>query len=132
VAAARLRSWVRHFMRAGIPILAGTAQALEDLRAREDDIGPGDLGPVLRADPLMTVKFFAHVATLRRDEEATETESITSALVMTGITPFFADSASPRWRIACVSSPKPSRPVRGAAAQRARRAFRHGFCGAPQ
>ena len=84
-----LRTWVRHFMRAEIPVLASTAQALEELRAREDDIGPGDLGPVLRADPLMTVKFMAHVATLRRDEDDTETESITSALVMTGITPFF-------------------------------------------
>lgn len=84
-----LRAWVRLLVRAEVPILASTAQAIEALRAREDDIGPADLSPVLRADPLMTVKFFAHVATLRRHDDATETESITSALVMTGITPFF-------------------------------------------
>ena len=84
-----LAAWVRYFSEAEIPVLADTAIALEDLRAREDDVDPGMLAAVIEADPLLTIKFMAHVATKRRPGDVTETETVMSSLVMTGVAPFF-------------------------------------------
>ena len=47
------------------------------------------LTPVIQADPLMTLKLMAHVATLRRPGAITETESVTTSLILMGISPFF-------------------------------------------
>jgi len=84
-----LAAWTRYFRDAEIPILASTAQALEELRAIEDDVDAGRLSKVIQADPLMTLKLMAFVSGRRRPEAATEIESITSSLVMMGIAPFF-------------------------------------------
>ena len=82
-------AWTHFFMKAEIPILASTAKALEELRAIEDDVDPNMLTSVIQSDPLMTLKLLAKVASLRRPGTSTETESITTALVLLGITPFF-------------------------------------------
>ncbi|MCX7238875.1 MAG: HDOD domain-containing protein [Burkholderiales bacterium] len=84
-----LASWVRYFSRVEIPVLAQTAAALEELRAMEDEVDAGMLAAVIQADPLMTIKAMAHAASLRKPGDATEPESVTSSLVMTGIAPFF-------------------------------------------
>ncbi|MBP8286997.1 MAG: HDOD domain-containing protein [Rhodoferax sp.] len=72
-----------------MPVLAATAQALEELRAIEDDVDANMLTAVIQSDPLMTLKLLAHVATLRRPGAMTETESVTTSLVLMGISPFF-------------------------------------------
>lgn len=82
-------AWTHYFLKAEIPVLAATAQALEDLRAREDDVDANMLTSVIQADPLMTLKVLSFAAGLRRPDHATETESITTALVLMGISPFF-------------------------------------------
>jgi HD-like signal output (HDOD) protein len=84
-----LASWTRYFRDAEIPVLAATSQALEALRAIEDDVDASMLSAVIESDPLMTLKLMAHVATRRRPGAATETETVTSSLVMMGISPFF-------------------------------------------
>ncbi len=84
-----LAAWVHYFMHAEIPVLAATSNAIEEMRAIEDDVDPGMLAAVIQKDPLMTLKLLAHVASRRRPGEITETETITSSLVMTGISPFF-------------------------------------------
>jgi HD-like signal output (HDOD) protein len=84
-----LAAWVRYFSEAEIPVLAETAAALEELRAREDDVDAGMLATVIDNDPLMTIKFMAHVASMRRPGDHTQTETVTSSLVMTGVAPFF-------------------------------------------
>ena len=86
---ADLAAWVRYFGEAEIPVLADTAVALEDLRAKEDDVDPGMLATLIEADPLLTIKFMAHVAAKRRPGDVTETETVMSSLVMTGVAPFF-------------------------------------------
>lgn len=85
----KLADWVQYFMRAEIPVLASTSNAIEELRAIEDDVDPGMLSAVIQKDPMMTLKLLAHVAARRRPGDVTETETITSSLVMTGISPFF-------------------------------------------
>ncbi len=84
-----LDAWTRYFRDAQIPVLAKTSEALEILRADEDNVDPNMLGATIECDPLMSLKLLAHVASRRRADTATETESITTSLVMTGISPFF-------------------------------------------
>lgn len=84
-----LAAWVRYFRGAEIPVLAETAEALEELRAIEDDVDAGMLSSFIQNDPLMSLKLLADVAAKRRPDAATDTETITSALLMMGITPFF-------------------------------------------
>ncbi|MEO7105703.1 MAG: HDOD domain-containing protein [Rhodoferax sp.] len=88
-----LETWTRYFRDAQIPVLAKTSAALEVLRADEDNVDANTLGAAIECDPLMSLKLLAHVASKRRinvdSDESTETESITTSLVMTGISPFF-------------------------------------------
>jgi len=84
-----LEAWTRYFRDAEIPVLSRTAQELEGLRADEDNVDASTLAEVIEVDPLMTLKLLAHVAGKRRPGTFTETESVTTSLVMMGITPFF-------------------------------------------
>lgn len=84
-----LAAWTGYFRDAEIPVLAETSQALEELRAIEDDVDAGMLNTVIQTDPLMTLKVMAYVASRRRSGGGTQTESITSSLLMMGISPFF-------------------------------------------
>lgn len=86
-----LAQWTRHFMEAEIPVLGRTAAELERLRAMEDDVDADMLSQVIQADPLMTLKLMAYVAGHRRQRgsDETETETVTTSLVMMGISPFF-------------------------------------------
>lgn len=86
---AHIGAWTHYFVTAEIPVLAATAKALEELRVIEDDVDANMLTAVIQADPLMTLKLLSRVASMRRPGKNTETESITTALVMMGITPFF-------------------------------------------
>lgn len=86
-----LEAWTRHFRDAQIPVLTRTSAALEALRADEDNVDANMLTAAIECDPLMSLKLMAHVAAKRRADTATQTESITTSLVMTGITPFFKD-----------------------------------------
>lgn len=84
-----LGAWVARFRGADIPVLAQTAEALEAMRANEDRVDANQIGEMVAADPLMTLKVLAHAAAHRPARVVTDTETVTAALVMMGITPFF-------------------------------------------
>jgi len=86
---AHIGAWTHYFLHAEIPVLASTSRALEELRAQEDEVDANVLTPVIQADPLMTLKVLSFAAGLRKPSQATETESITTSLVLMGISPFF-------------------------------------------
>lgn len=86
-----LEAWVDTFARAEIPVLTETAEALEQMRATEDDVDANGLGEMIATDPLMTLKVLAHASELRRGRLMAEPETVTAALVLMGITPFFRD-----------------------------------------
>jgi len=86
---AHIGAWTQYFRSAEIPVLSATAQAIEELRAIEDDVDANMLPPIIQSDPLMTLKLLAHVASLRRPGTNTETESISTSLILMGISPFF-------------------------------------------
>ena len=85
-----LQAWIRHFCDAQIPILEASALALEDMRAldADDKVDANMLGSLIETDPFFTVKVLAYVASKRRRTEGTEAETVTSALMMIGVSPF--------------------------------------------
>ena len=88
-AQAGLALWTARLLRAEIPVLALTADALEAMRANEDRVDANSLGEMIAGDPLMSLKVLAHAASRRTSRMLTDTETVTAALVMMGITPFF-------------------------------------------
>lgn len=86
---ADLPAWVAHFRYAPIAVLRGTADALEGLRANEDRADANSIGELIAGDPLMTLKVLAHASEQRGSRPVTRAETVTSALVMMGISPFF-------------------------------------------
>src|SRR6218665_3226901 len=89
-----LDAWVQAFAQAEIPVLAETAESLEQMRATEDDVDAHGLGEMISTDPLMTLKVLAHASELRRGRSGryeADPETVTAALVLMGITPFFRD-----------------------------------------
>ena len=84
-----LAGWAALFNHAELPVLPDTAATLEDMRAMEDAVDAHMLADAIASDPLMTLKLLAHVGQLRRGREGSEVETVTEALVMLGIPPFF-------------------------------------------
>jgi HD-like signal output (HDOD) protein len=84
-----LSHWMQLFDVRLLPVLTSTAAELELLRQNEDAVDANMLAEVIALDPLMTLKLLAHVAHLRRGREGSEPETVTAALVMLGISPFF-------------------------------------------
>ena len=86
---AGLSEWVRFFRDGGIPILAQSAAALEELRALEESVDANSIAEAFRADPLMTLKILAYASTHRSSRLLTETETVTATVIMMGVGPFF-------------------------------------------
>ena len=84
-----LAAWTAHFRVAEIPVLAHTSEALEALRINEDDVDANSIGEMISGDPLMTLKVLAYSSAHRGSRVVTDTETVTAALVMMGISPFF-------------------------------------------
>jgi HD-like signal output (HDOD) protein len=88
-----LAGWTAVFRPEALPVLGSTAAALEELREVEDSVDAHLLAETVSADPLLTLKLLAHVGRLLRGRESfgggREVETVTAALVMLGIPPFF-------------------------------------------
>jgi len=84
-----LASWTAALRDAEIPVLAATAASLELMRANEDAFDANSIGEMIATDPLMSLKVLAQAAKQRSSRRVTDAETVTSALVLMGITPFF-------------------------------------------
>ena len=84
-----LGAWSAHFRSAPIPVLARTADALEALRALEDEVDANQIGEMVCRDPLMTLRVLSYAAANRPSRMVTDTGTVTAAIVMMGIGPFF-------------------------------------------
>jgi HD-like signal output (HDOD) protein len=81
--------WAALFSASSLPVLPATAQGLEELREMEDAVDAHMLAEAIGNDPLMTLKLLAHVGQLRQGRDGGDVETVTEALVMLGIPPFF-------------------------------------------
>ena len=87
-----LAAWIAHFRAAPIPVMAGTAAAIGELIDHEDWVDAHTIAESIGADPLMTLKLLSHVGTVSRRE--TDVETVTAALVLMGVGPFFRTFSS--------------------------------------
>jgi HD-like signal output (HDOD) protein len=85
-------AWGAYFRTAPIPVMAGTAAAIGELIDHEDAVDAHTIAESIGADPLMTLKLLSHVGTVSRRE--TDVETVTAALVLMGIGPFFRTFSS--------------------------------------
>jgi HD-like signal output (HDOD) protein len=87
-----LAAWVAHFGAAPIPVMAGTAAAIGELIEHEEAVDAHTIAESIGADPLITLKLLSHVGTVSRRE--TDVETVTAALVLMGVGPFFRTFSS--------------------------------------
>jgi len=94
-------SWASWLASAPIPILRSTAQEiawLAEAEERRGDVDAHQLSEPIERDPLMALRVLASASRIRARLPADRqggTETITAALVMMGIGPFFREYASP-------------------------------------
>jgi HD-like signal output (HDOD) protein len=87
-----MAAWAARFDPQALPVLAATAREIEALRVIEDEVDAHMLAEATGSDPLLTLKVMSHLGRLRRGRgamESSDTETLTAALVMLGIPPFF-------------------------------------------
>jgi len=84
-----LAAWTAHFRSTDIPVLASTAGAVADLQLNEDAVDANLIGETIAGDPLMTLRVLAHASVTRPARMLTQPETVTAAVVMMGIGPFF-------------------------------------------
>jgi len=84
-----IAGWMLLFDVQQLPVLASSAAILNELVLVEDRVDAHMLSESVANDPLLTLRLLAHVAELRRGREGGEPETVTEALVMLGISPFF-------------------------------------------
>lgn len=88
-------AWASFFDPLALPVLAATASEIEAFRTVEDEVDAHLLADAFGADPLLVLKVLSHLARLRRGREGGEPETLTAALVMLGIPPFFRAFTTP-------------------------------------
>ncbi|CAH0353578.1 HDOD domain-containing protein [Aquabacterium sp. CECT 9606] len=90
-----LQDWITVFTRAVIPVLPASVAELAELRAMEDVKGNVDahmLSHNLGGDPLMTLKVLMQVSRDCHRRHVNSPETLTAAILMQGIGPFFSSN----------------------------------------
>ncbi len=92
-----LQAWTTPLRDQPIPVLESTAQALAELARLEEERACVDAAMIARvvdADPLMTLRLMAHVGCRRSARQVTDVETVTAAVMLMGIDPFFREFAA--------------------------------------
>jgi HD-like signal output (HDOD) protein len=87
-----LNAWTTHLVEANIPVLSSSVAEIAFMAQAEEARGNVDahtLAPCLMGDPLMTLKVLAHVSRFCTRLQVEPPETLTGAIVMQGIGPFF-------------------------------------------
>lgn len=82
-------AWTAWCRRAGIPVLASTAATIAEWSDHEDAVDARLLTELLADDPLATLRLLVHVAQVRGDRGDSQAETVTAALMLLGVGPFF-------------------------------------------
>jgi len=85
-----LDKWVAFLCQAEIPVLRSSVDELARLKQNEDNITARDISGVILQDPMLTLKVLRRLQEHRRNSPATEITTVSHAVMMLGITPFFA------------------------------------------
>lgn len=82
-------AWVNCLQQLEIPVLASSVASIAELSANEDAVDAHLLSETLGGDPLMVLKLLRHVAARRSARATADAETVTEAVLMLGIPPFF-------------------------------------------
>ena len=82
-------SWVLFFSNNSLPVLRVTKRRLEEMRANLDRVDARELARVILQDPIMTVRVLAYTQPIRGRLLQHDITTIASAVMMSGIEPFF-------------------------------------------
>lgn len=88
-----LPAWATTLDWTGVPVLRASALAVQARARHADDADAHVLAEVVLRDPLLCLRVLASAAA-RQSPQATPVASVTAALVLTGIDPFFRDCAT--------------------------------------
>src|SRR6185369_13683958 len=89
-----IKDWVGMLEQVQLPVLTRTETELARLRENEDKITTRHIANVVLHDPFMTVKVLQYLQQHRGKRQSTEITTIAHALMMLGLTPFFAHFGS--------------------------------------
>jgi len=87
-----LDAWSRYLTSQPIPVLSATAEELEllaEVEARHGTVDAHLINEAIGDDPLMTLRVFSHAMRHRTDRQVTDVDTVTAAVVLMGIGPFF-------------------------------------------
>lgn len=87
-------TWAYLLSTANIPVLQRTIEELARLRQDEDKLTARDISRVLLHDPLFTLRVLQYLQAHRRPTQVTDITTVEHALMMLGVTPFFAHFAN--------------------------------------
>jgi HD-like signal output (HDOD) protein len=89
-----MQDLVRAWTERDVPVLASTIAAVEILRRDEERVSGRDLSRVVLRDPLMTLRVLRREQARRTTRQPTEITTVAHAVMMSGVTNFFRESAS--------------------------------------
>ncbi|MEX8496049.1 HDOD domain-containing protein [Sphaerotilus sp.] len=87
-----LDAWSRYLTSRPIPVLSDTAEELgllAEVEARHGTVDAHLINEAIGNDPLMTLRVLTHATRHRADRQVTDVDTVTAAVVLMGIGPFF-------------------------------------------
>lgn len=81
--------WVLLFTNNTLPVLRLTQRRVEEMRADVDGVDARELARIILQDPIMTVRVLAYIQPVRGRSLQHDITTIASAVMMSGIEPFF-------------------------------------------
>ena len=85
-----MNHWVEMLVDSPLPVLACTVSELQRIAADEDQASPKRVAEVVLRDPIMTVRVLQYLQHNRNRHRSADITTIAHALMMLGLTPFFA------------------------------------------
>jgi HD-like signal output (HDOD) protein len=82
-------AWILLFSNNSLPVLRVTKRHIEEMRENIDHVDARELARVILQDPIMTVRVLAYIQPLRGRSLQHDITTIASAVMMSGIVPFF-------------------------------------------
>lgn len=85
-----LSSYIAYFRSAEFPVLRRTERELAELQEEEDRLSARQIAGVVLQDPLMALNLLIHLQRTRRSSQNHDITTIDRAIMMLGVSPFFA------------------------------------------
>lgn len=86
-----IEGWAQRLGEPEIPVMRRTVRALARLRRQEEEADSHGIARIVLGDPLMTLKLLRRIVARRSRRIVTDTETVTAAVLLLGVPPFFRE-----------------------------------------